>query len=88
MLVEFEILIMMEIAIIFSVIAILIQEQRARLTFGLISAITWFIFGLVFVAASPTFPMFALLFFVLGIIFVVETIVISTDMLGGRKTRR
>jgi len=88
MIVDFEILIILNIAIIFTIIAILVKEDRAKAMFSLVTAITWMILGLGFVAASPSFPVYALLFLAIGIIFVVETIVISADMMRGKRTWR
>lgn len=85
MIVDFEILIIVNVAILFTIIAILVQEDRAKVIFSLITAITWMILGLGFVGADPTFPTYALLFLAIGIIFVVETTVISVDMLRQKR---
>jgi len=86
--IDFEMLMIFNVAIIFSIIAILVKEDRAKTIFSLITAITWMILGLGYVGAGPTFPVYALLFLAIGIIFVVETIIISADMMRQKRTWR
>lgn len=86
--INFEILVIFQVAIIFTIIAILVKEDNAKTIFSLITAITWMILGLGYVGAEPTFPTYALLFLAIGIIFVVRTIVISADMMRQKRTWR
>jgi len=86
--IDFEMLMIFNVAIIFTIVAILVKEDNAKTIFSLITAITWMILGLGYVGASPTFPVYALLFLAIGIIFVVRTIIISADMMRGKRTWR
>jgi len=88
MIVDFEILIIVNVAILFTILAVLIKEDNAKTIFSLITAITWMILGLGFVGASPTFPTYALLFLAIGIIFSVNTVIVASGMMAKRKTWR
>lgn len=86
--VDFEILIIFFIALIFTIVTILSRGNREETVFSLITAVAWIVLGFGFVGASPTFPVYAILFTGIGIIFVVNTIQMTMDMLRQKRNWR
>lgn len=87
--VDFEILVILNVAILFTILTIVLQARKDKscLLFSVLTALSWFALGLAFVGASPTFPSFALIFLAIGIAFVVNTILASASMMGDKAWR-
>uniref|UniRef100_A0A6H1ZXU8 Uncharacterized protein n=1 Tax=viral metagenome TaxID=1070528 RepID=A0A6H1ZXU8_9ZZZZ len=78
--VDFEILVMLNTAILFTIAFLLSKELRTRLILGSINIVTWFALSLAFVASQPSFPVFAMVFFAVGLIFTITLIHESISM--------
>jgi len=86
--VDFELLIVLNTAILFTIASLLVREHNPQMLFSLLSAVCWFTLRLGFVAAGATFPSYALLFLLIGILFTVKTIIMATDMLREKRIWR
>lgn len=87
MLIDFEIITMLTVAIVFSILSFLIEKETLRVVLLSLSSVIWLILGLGWVIASPTIPVFALIFMAIGIIFTVYTVIESADMLRSQTWR-
>ena len=88
--VDFEILIVLNVALFFTIITIVLQARKDKscLVFSVLTAIAWFILALGYIGADPNFPAYAYLFLAVGIVFVVNTIIVSANMMGEQKAWR
>ena len=69
--VEFEILAILATAFLFTVGGLVIENFKVTITLKLLAAIAWFSLALGFVAATPSFLGFSLLFMGVGMVFVI-----------------
>lgn len=88
MLVDFEILIVLNIGIIFTIVTVLSKDPKPRMVFSALSFLCWITLAFAFMGATPTFPMFSLLFLAIALILALSTLLDAVDMLRLRQKKR
>ena len=86
--IDFEILIMFTVSLVFTLLALLVIDQAQKVLMSMLSAIAWYILGLAYIAADSTFPMYSYLFLGIGIIFTAYTLIEASEMINEGKPFR
>ena len=71
--INFEILVIVAISIIFAILYLMSEDFETRMLTATISIICWFALGLTWIASTPTFTGLSYLFFGIGLVFVFFT---------------
>jgi len=79
--IEFELLILLNVSILFSIAVLLAQEYKTRTIFSALSSLCWITLTLAFFASDPTFGAISWLFLGIAFIFILTTIYESLALL-------
>lgn len=79
--IEFELLILLNVSILFSIAVLLSQDYKGRTIFSAVSSLCWITLTLAFFASDPTFSAISWLFLGIALIFILTTIYESVALL-------
>lgn len=83
--VSFEILIVLNTAILFTIAYLLSKDRKPRLIFGVITWLCWLSLGVGFIGTNPTYPAYAILFLGISIIFVLAVVFDTVELLREKR---
>lgn len=72
---------MLCVATLFTIFTFIANEESKKILMNVLTSLSWFLLGLIYVAADSNFPEIAYLFLAIGIIFTVNTVIASTRMI-------
>jgi len=86
--VEFELLIILVVAVVFTVAGLSLEDYKQIITLKIFSAVAWFALALAFTASTPAYVAFSVLFLGVGIVMCILAIMDSSALLAeGKKAQ-